>query len=254
MSSPGSERSDGSCRRPGPARWGRGRSPSSTRQAGLPGSARDRCRRRQASNPGRSQSCRAGGCSGAPRRRRPGRSRRQQADRGRTADRRGTCCLAQRSRTGGLARRRLPASAMTRLSTAARVFMLIVMWDPHNSQAGDALVPGAFGQPRPGGRSEPGQPEAERRADADLALDGQAPRVDPRDPLADRQAQPEAADRARPRLVHAVEPLEEARQVLGGDPAAGVGDDQRRRRRRQAPPRARCARRPACGAGRCPAG
>src|SRR4051812_14228432 len=85
----------------------------------------------------------------------------------------------------------------------------------------DPLRAGGFGGIGAAGRDGPGEQEAERRADADLALDAERAAVDPGDPLADREPQPEAAGRARADLVDAVEPLEEARQVLGGDAAAG---------------------------------
>ena len=54
---------------------------------------------------------------------------------------------------------------------------------------------------------------------ADDALDGDPAAVDLRDVLDDRQPQPGAAQVAAARLVDAVEPLEQPRQVLRRDAA-----------------------------------
>ena len=55
------------------------------------------------------------------------------------------------------------------------------------------------------------------------------PPIDCDQVLDDREAQPGAAQLAAAGLVDAVEPLEDARQVVAGDADAGVGDLDARR-------------------------
>jgi len=63
----------------------------------------------------------------------------------------------------------------------------------------------------------------ELRAAADGALHPDAPAMHFDDVLGDGQAQAGAASLARARRVHAIEALEDARLVRGGDADAGIG-------------------------------
>src|SRR6185503_5717088 len=64
----------------------------------------------------------------------------------------------------------------------------------------------------------------ERRAARGLALDSDAPAMCFSDPAPDREPEPRAAVSARSRAVHAVEAVEDVRQVLRRDADAGVAD------------------------------
>ena len=87
----------------------------------------------------------------------------------------------------------------------------------------------------PGGRvsigAEARETDGEPRAGADAAgdVDLAADRLD--QVLDDREAQAGPAELAAPRLVDAVEPLEDAGQVVAGDADPGVGDLDARSRR-----------------------
>ncbi|HEV8251691.1 MAG TPA: hypothetical protein VGQ15_17100 [Gaiellaceae bacterium] len=65
---------------------------------------------------------------------------------------------------------------------------------------------------------------AERGSSAGDGLGGDAAAVRLRDRGDDRQAEADAAAPTRPRLIDAVEPLEDALGLLGGQARAGVGD------------------------------
>ena len=90
---------------------------------------------------------------------------------------------------------------------------------------------GSITPPRPGtlGLGEGGdrsgrQVDRERAADAERAFDGHAAAMRLHDVLDDRQAQAGAAELAAAGPIDAVEPLEDPREVLGGDAAAAIGD------------------------------
>ncbi len=74
-----------------------------------------------------------------------------------------------------------------------------------------------------------GQRDGERRAAVRRAVDGDRAPVQAHQLAHHRQPDSAALTRSRPRPLHAVEPLEQARQLVGRDAGAGVGDRQLRR-------------------------
>ena len=82
-------------------------------------------------------------------------------------------------------------------------------------------------QARPDRASNARKGEAEGRLFARAGSDEDISAVEADDVLDDGKAEARAAERAAARLVHAVETLEEMRQVLGGDADAEVRDRHR---------------------------